>query len=83
MDTQTWLNDSHPLPTQPIDQPKSMLGNISYDTIHFVLGISHDGVDATWTFTTTNIDVSTLPLRMKLEFQVPNKQLHKDLIINH
>ena len=63
-------------------EPKTTTRKIQHDAIHFLLGIKHDGKDGDWSFTGSKIvDIASLPLKLKAEFQSSNKDIyHKDLL---
>jgi hypothetical protein len=58
--------------------PKSSTLKITDDAVHLLLGIEHDGRDGQWTFGPWKIvDLSTLRVRLKAEFQASNKDLYR------
>jgi hypothetical protein len=58
-------------------EPKKESSKVGEDAVHFLLGFSHDGKDGAWTFTGWNlIDLSTLQVRLKAEFQASNRDLY-------
>lgn len=60
-------------------EPKDETLKITDDAVHLLAGISHDGKDGEWTFTGFKlIDLSTLKVRLKAEFQASNKDLYPD-----
>ena len=60
-------------------EPKDETLKITDDAVHLLAGISHDGKDGAWTFTGFKlIDLSTLKVRLKAEFQASNKDLYPE-----
>ena len=60
-------------------EPKDETLKITDDVVHLLAGIGHDGKDGEWTFTGFKlIDLSTLKVRLKAEFQASNKDLYPD-----
>lgn len=60
-------------------EPKDETLKITDDAVHLLAGISHDGKDGEWTFTGFKlVDLSTLKVRLKAEFQASNKDLYPD-----
>jgi len=60
-------------------EPKDETLKITDDAVHLLAGISHDGKDGAWTFTGFKlVDLSTLKVRLKAEFQASNKELYHD-----
>lgn len=60
-------------------EPKTRTMKILDDAVHLLLGISHDGVDADWSFTSWElVDLSKFKVRLKAEFQASNKDLYKE-----
>lgn len=58
--------------------PKTRTMKILDDAVHLLLGISHDGVDGDWTFTSWDlVDLSKFKVRLKAEFQASNKDLYR------
>ncbi len=58
-------------------EPKDETLKITDDAVHLLAGIGHDGKDGEWTFTGfTLVDLSTLKVRLKAEFQASNKDLY-------
>lgn len=60
-------------------EPKDETLKITDDAVHLLAGIGHDGKDGEWTFTGFKlIDLSTLKVRLKAEFQASNKDLYPE-----
>jgi hypothetical protein len=58
-------------------EPKNATLKITDDAVHLLAGISHDGKSGAWTFTGWQIvDLSTLRVRLKAEFQASNADLY-------
>lgn len=58
-------------------EPKNRSSKIRDDACHLLLGISHDGQEGAWTFTDFElVDLSTLQVRLKAEFQASNRDLY-------
>lgn len=58
-------------------EPKENTAKINDDAIHLLCGIEHDGKNGEWTFTRFHlVDLSTLRVRLKAEFQASNAQLY-------
>lgn len=59
-------------------EPKNETLKITDDAVHLLVGIEHDGKDQLWTFTGWRlIDLSTLRVRLKAEFQASNADLYE------
>ncbi|MFT5906587.1 MAG: hypothetical protein ACI9E1_002197 [Cryomorphaceae bacterium] len=59
-------------------EPKTRTLKILDDAVHLLLGISHDGVDGDWSFTSWElVDLSKFKVRLKAEFQASNKDLYR------
>lgn len=59
-------------------EPRTRTGKILDDAVHLLIGIEHDGQDGKWTFTGWRIvDLSTIHLRLKAEFQTSNAELYR------
>jgi len=59
-------------------EPKNETLKITDDAVHLLVGIEHDGKDGFWTFTGWRlIDLSTLRVRLKAEFQASNADLYE------
>ena len=59
-------------------EPKTKTLKINDDAVHLLVGIGHDGKSGEWTFGETKIiDLSTLSVRLKAEFQASNADLYK------
>jgi len=57
--------------------PKSKTLKITDDAVHLLLGIEHDGQSGQWTFGPWKlVDLSTLDVRLKAEFQASNADLY-------
>lgn len=60
-------------------EPKDETLKITDDAVHLLAGIGHDGKDGEWTFTDFKlVDLSTLKVRLKAEFQASNKDLYPE-----
>ena len=58
-------------------EPKIKSSKVREDAAHFLIGFSHDGKDGEWTFTGWHlVDLSTLEVRLKAEFQASNRDLY-------
>jgi hypothetical protein len=58
-------------------EPKNETLKITEDAVHLLVGIEHDGKEAAWTFTGWRlVDLSTLRVRLKAEFQASNAELY-------
>jgi hypothetical protein len=58
-------------------EPKANTGKINDNAIHLLCGIEHDGREGEWTFTKFHlVDLSTLRVRLKAEFQASNAELY-------
>lgn len=59
-------------------EPKNETLKITDDAVHLLVGIEHDGKDRLWTFSGWRlIDLSTLRVRLKAEFQASNADLYE------
>jgi hypothetical protein len=59
-------------------EPKNETLKITDDAVHLLAGIEHDGRDSQWTFTGWRlVDLSTLKVRLKAEFQASNADLYQ------
>lgn len=59
-------------------EPKNETLKITDDAVHLLVGIEHDGKSRLWTFTGWRIvDLSTLRVRLKAEFQASNAELYR------
>lgn len=59
-------------------EPKNETLKITDDAVHLLVGIEHDGKSRRWTFTGWRIvDLSTLRVRLKAEFQASNADLYQ------
>ncbi|MFC7337167.1 hypothetical protein ACFQY0_08255 [Haloferula chungangensis] len=58
-------------------EPKNQTLKINDHAVHLLVGIGHDGESGEWTFGETKIvDLSTLKVRLKAEFQASNADLY-------
>lgn len=58
-------------------EPKDETLKITDDAVHLLAGIGHDGKNGAWTFTGFKlVDLSTLKVRLKAEFQASNKEMY-------
>jgi hypothetical protein len=58
-------------------EPKTHSLKVNDDAIHLLVGIGHDGKSRAWTFGPWKIvDLSTITLRLKPEFQASNRDLY-------
>lgn len=58
-------------------EPKDSTVKVNDDAIHLLCGIEHDGKEGQWTFTRFHlVDLSTLRVRLKAEFQASNADLY-------
>ncbi len=59
-------------------EPKDGTLKVNADACHLLVGIEHDGVDGNWRFNGWRIvDLSTLRVRLKAEFQASNRDLYE------
>ena len=59
-------------------EPKNETLKITDHAVHLLAGIEHDGKDGLWTFTGWRlVDLSTLRVRLKAEFQASNAELYR------
>lgn len=59
-------------------EPKDETLKIADDAVHLLAGIGHDGKDGAWTFTGFRlVDLSSLRVRLKAEFQASNAGLYQ------
>ncbi len=59
-------------------EPKNETLKITDDAVHLLAGIEHDGKTREWTFTGWRlVDLSTLRVRLKAEFQASNADLYR------
>lgn len=59
-------------------EPKNQTLKINDDAVHLLVGIEHDGKTGEWTFSGWRIvDLSTLRVRLKAEFQASNADLYQ------
>ena len=60
-------------------EPKNETLKITDDAVHLLAGIEHDGKEHEWTFTGWRlVDLSSLRVRLKAEFQASNADLYQD-----
>lgn len=60
-------------------EPKDQTLKITEDAAHLLIGIEHDGRDGDWKFTGYRlVDLSSLKVRLKAEFQASNKDLYSE-----
>jgi hypothetical protein len=58
-------------------EPKDNTLKITEDASHLLLGIEHDGKDGVWEFLGYQlVDLSSLKVRLKAEFQASNRDLY-------
>jgi hypothetical protein len=59
-------------------EPKNQTLKITNDAVHLLVGIEHDGQAQAWTFHGWRlVDLSTLEVRLKAEFQASNAELYQ------
>ena len=59
-------------------EPKDETLKITDDAVHLLAGIEHDGREGQWNFTGWRlVDLSTLKVRLKAEFQASNADLYR------
>lgn len=64
-------------------EPKNETLKITDAAIHLLVGIEHDGADGVWNFTGWRlIDLSTLRVRLKAEFQASNAELYEGAVLS-
>lgn len=57
--------------------PKDETLKVTEDAVHLLIGIGHDGNDGAWKFGAWKVvDLSTLTVRLKAEFQASNRDLY-------
>jgi hypothetical protein len=60
-------------------EPKDNTLKITEDASHLLLGIEHDGKDGVWEFLGYQlVDLSSLKVRLKAEFQASNRDLYQE-----
>ncbi|MBK1881174.1 hypothetical protein JIN85_02040 [Luteolibacter pohnpeiensis] len=60
-------------------EPKIETLKVNDDAVHLLVGIEHDGKTGAWTFSGWRIvDLSTLQVRLKAEFQASNAELYRE-----
>lgn len=63
-------------------EPKNETLKITDDAVHLLAGIGHDGRTGQWTFTGWRlVDLSTLRVRLKAEFQASNAELYRKSVL--
>jgi hypothetical protein len=61
-------------------EPKNETLKINEDAVHLLVGIEHDGKERQWTFSGWRlIDLHTLRVKLKAEFQASNADLYKKI----
>lgn len=64
-------------------EPKNETLKITDDAVHLLAGIEHDGNEGRWTFTGWRlVDLSTLRVRLKAEFQASNAELYDKSVLS-
>ena len=64
-------------------EPKNKTLKITDDAVHLLIGIEHDGRDGAWTFSGWRIvDLSTLQVRLKAEFQASNAEIYTKSVLS-
>lgn len=64
-------------------EPKNETLKITDDAVHLLAGIEHDGRDGHWSFTGWRlVDLSTLRVRLKAEFQASNADLYGKSVLS-
>lgn len=59
-------------------EPRERTLKVTEDAVHLLVGISHDGNDGQWKFTSWElVDLSHLQVRLKAEFQASNRDLYR------
>jgi hypothetical protein len=65
-------------------EPKNETLKITDDAVHLLAGIEHDGREQQWTFSGWRlVDLSTLRVRLKAEFQASNADLYRKSGLSH
>jgi hypothetical protein len=65
-------------------EPKNETLKITDDAVHLLAGIEHDGQDGRWNFIGWRlVDLSTLRVRLKAEFQASNADLYHKSGLSH
>ena len=60
-------------------EPKTETSKIHDDAVHLLVGIEHNGKTRAWTFSGWRIvDLSTMEVRLKAEFQATNADLYRE-----
>lgn len=64
-------------------EPKDETLKITDSAVHLIVGIEHDGKESQWTFTGWRlIDLSSLRIRLKAEFQASNADLYRNSVLS-
>ncbi len=64
-------------------EPKDETLKINDDAVHLLVGIEHDGQAQAWTFTGWRlVDLSTLKVRLKAEFQASYAELYRKSVLS-
>lgn len=64
-------------------EPKEETLKINDDAVHLLVGIEHDGKAQAWTFTGWRlVDLSTLKVRLKAEFQASNAEIYRKSVLS-
>lgn len=64
-------------------EPKNETLKTTDDAVHLLVGIEHDGKEQQWTFTGWRlVDLSTLRVRLKAEFQASNADLYQKSVLS-
>jgi hypothetical protein len=64
-------------------EPKNETLKITDDAVHLLAGIEHDGMEQAWTFIGWRlVDLSTLRVRLKAEFQASNADLYRKSVLS-
>lgn len=59
-------------------EPRTHTNKIQHDALHLLLGISHDGNQGAWIFTSWELcDLSPFQVRLKAEFQASNRDIYR------
>lgn len=63
-------------------EPRTHTNKIQHHAMHLLLGISHDGNDGAWTFSSWKLcDLSKFSVRLRAEFQSSNRDIYRPQII--
>lgn len=64
-------------------EPKNETLKITRDAVHLLVGIEHDGAVGEWRFGGWRmVDLSTLSVRLKAEFQASNADLYRETVLS-